>query len=142
MRKKSGRTPRLIAKPLTPAQLQRMIVGPRMHLHMLLSQRYEPEYAASIGEIFNVATTLAHFKGHAELQAEFDKAQDVMVKLIEDGRAPNAAEGTLLREAFNLADQWIGIQDTAVLTRAINYANKATAALRQAAAVSKSKQSQ
>jgi len=134
MRKKSGRIPRLIAKPLTPAQLQRMIVGPRMHLHMLLSQHYEHEYAASVGGIFNIATTLAHFKAHSELQAEFDKAQDVLVKLIEDGRAPDAAEGALLREAFNLADQWIGIQDTAVMTRAINYANKETAALRQAAA--------
>lgn len=134
MRKKSGRVPRLVAKPLTPAQLQRMVVGPRMHLHLLLSGCYEHEYAGSIGGLFNVATALAHFKGHVELQAVFDGAQDVLLQLMEDMRAPDDAESERLREAFNLADQWIGIQDTAILTRAINYANKEIAAQRQAAA--------
>lgn len=108
---------------------------------MLLSQHYEHEYAASIGGIFNIATALAHFKGNAELQSEFDGAQDVLVRLIEEGRAPDAEEGVQIREAFNLADQWIGIQDTAILTRAINYANKETAALRQAATAAKNAQS-
>lgn len=107
---------------------------------MLLSQRYEHEYAASIGGIFNIATIMAHFKGHNELQAEFDKAQGVLVNLIEDGRAPDAAEGAQLCNAFNLADHWIGIQDSAVLTRAINYANKETAALRQTATAIKTNQ--
>jgi len=124
MRKKSGRTPRSIAKPLTPAQLQKMIIGPRMHLHLLLSQCYEHEYAASIGGIFNIATTLAHFKKHDELQAEFDRAQEVLVNLITNERPPDAVESTLLRAAFNIADQWIGIQDTAILTRAMSYADR------------------
>lgn len=134
MRKKSGRIPRLVAKPLTPAQLQRMVVGPRMHLHLLLNGIYEHEYAASIGGLFNVATALAHFKGHAELQAVFDGAQEILVGLMRETRAPDDAEREPLREAFNLADQWIGIQDTAILTRAINYANKEIAAQRKAKA--------
>ena len=132
MRKKSARTPRLIAKPLPPNQLQRMIVGPRMHLQMLLSQSYDLHYAGSIGWIFNIAGTLAHFKGHVQLQAEFDAAQDVLAKLIEGGRPPNQEEANLLQKAFNLADQWIGSQDTAILTRTINHTNKAMALLQQA----------
>lgn len=107
---------------------------------MLLSERYEPEYVASVGNIFNIANTVAYFKGYAELQAKFEKAQDVLVKLIRDAHAPDVTEGALLREAFNLADQWISMHDTAILTRAINYANKQSVAHHRVAIAAKSQQ--
>ena len=110
-----------------------MMIGPRMHLHLLLAQSYDPAYAASIGGIFNIATSLAHFKAHVELQAEFDAAQDLLVRLIEGNRPPDNEESTQLRNAFNLADQWISIQNTALLTRAISFVNKETGRLRQRA---------
>lgn len=55
---KSGRTPRLVAKLLTPSQLKRMVDGLRMHLHLLINGCYEHEYAASVGGIFNIANAL------------------------------------------------------------------------------------
>jgi hypothetical protein len=127
MRKKSKRIVRPSAKPLTPKQRSDIIIGPRIHLHQLLSQHYDISYICSVAGVFNIAGILALQLERADLQPHFEAAQELILKLIHDKRAPTEEEAPLLRDAFNIADEWLSIQNTADLTRALIYSDREVA---------------
>ena len=131
MRKRSKRKPVSIAKPLTTGQHDSIVFAPRAHLSMLLGQSYEYDYAASIAGLLNLSVILAHLQNQAELKARFITAQQVMFLLITESRPPDEPEGSILREALNLADCYIGLQNTVEMTRAIKYSERQIAMLKQ-----------
>ncbi|MFZ3037945.1 MAG: hypothetical protein WA112_11855 [Rugosibacter sp.] len=124
MRKKSKRTIRLVAKPLTAKQKADIVIAPRMHLQMLLAGQYDVDYACSLAGVFNLSGALCHLYGRNELEQTFDVAQEFIVCLIREERAPTDDEGQSLAEAFNLADAWITMQNTASLMKAVDYVER------------------
>ncbi|MFZ2972956.1 MAG: hypothetical protein WA049_09965 [Ferribacterium limneticum] len=125
MRKKSKRTIRLVAKPLTAKQKADIVIAPRMHLQMLLAGHYDVDYACSLAGVFNLSGALCHLYGRNELEQTFDVAQELIVCLIRECRAPTDDEGQSLAEAFNLADAWITMQNTTSLMKAVDYVERA-----------------
>ena len=123
MRKMSKRAARPIARPLTPKERVDFMIGPRLHLQMLLNQHYSLPYICSLVGIFNVSEVLALLLERPDLQVHFASAQEVVLQLAEQNRAPTATEGALLRDAFNISDALIGLQNTATIARAMHYAN-------------------
>lgn len=124
MRKKNKRTIRLIAKPLTAKQKADIVIAPRMHLQMLLAGQYDVDYACSLAGVFNLSGVLSHMYERNDLEQTFDLAQEIIVCLIRDGRAPTGDEGQSLAEAFNLADAWITMQNTVSLMKAVDYMDR------------------
>ena len=124
MRKKSKRTIRPVAKPLTAKQKADIVIAPRMHLQMLLAGQYDVDYACSLAGVFNLSGALCHLYGRNELEQTFDVAQELIVCLIREVRAPKGDEGQSLAEAFNLADAWITMQNTASLMKAVDYVER------------------
>lgn len=124
MRKKSKRTIRPVAKPLTAKQKADIVIAPRLHLQMLLAGQYDVDYACSLAGVFNLSGALCHLYGRNELEQTFDLAQELIVCLIREGRAPTDGEGQSLAEAFNLADAWITMQNTATLMKAVDYVDR------------------
>lgn len=121
MRKKSKRTIRLVAKPLTAKQKADIVIAPRMHLQMLLAGQYEVDYACSLAGVFNLSGALSRMYERNDLEQTFDLAQELIVCLIREERAPRDDEGQSLSEAFNLADAWITMQNTSTLMKAVDY---------------------
>ena len=119
MRKKSKRTIRPVAQPLSAKQKARIFIGPRLHFQMLLAQQYNISYISSVAGIFNFAAVIAYMKDRMDLLATFDAAQDLILVLIEESRPPSETEIPSLTEAFNLADSWIEMQNTATLSKAL-----------------------
>jgi hypothetical protein len=119
MRKKSKRTIRPVAQPLSAKQKADIFIGPRLHFQMLLAQQYDITYVCSVAGIFNFAAVIAHMKDRMDLLATFDAAQDLILMLIEESRPPKETEVPKLRDAFNLADSWIEMQNTATLSKAL-----------------------
>lgn len=124
MRKKSKRTIRPVAKPLTAKQKADIVIAPRMHLQMLLAGQYDVDYACSLAGVFNLSGALCYLYGRNELEETFDVAQELIVCLIREGRAPTDDEGRSLAEAFNLADAWITMQNTTSLMKAVDYVER------------------
>ena len=118
---------RPIAKPLTPKQRADILIAPRLHLHMLLTQHYDIAYICSVAGVFNIAGILALQLDRNDLQPYFEAAQEIILKLIEAKRTTADAEAPVLRDGFNLADEWISIQNTADLTKAIMYSDREVA---------------
>ncbi|PKO39590.1 MAG: hypothetical protein CVU33_04445 [Betaproteobacteria bacterium HGW-Betaproteobacteria-6] len=124
MRKKSKRTLRPVAKPLTAKQKADIVIAPRMHLQMLLAGQYDVDYACSLAGVFNLSGVLSHMYERNDLEQTFDLAQEIIVCLIREGRAPTGDEGQSLAEAFNLADAWITMQNTVSLMKAVDYMDR------------------
>lgn len=124
MRKKSKRTLRPVAKPLTAKQKADIVIAPRMHLQMLLAGQYDVDYACSLAGVFNLSCVLSHMYERNDLEQTFDLAQEIIVCLIREGRAPTGDEGQSLAEAFNLADAWITMQNTVSLMKAVDYMDR------------------
>lgn len=124
MRKKNKRTIRPIAKLLTAKQKADIVIAPRMHLQMLLAGQYDVDYAYSLAGVFNLSGVLSHMYERNDLEQTFDLAQEIIVYLIREGRAPKGDEGQSLAEAFNVADAWITMQNTVSLMRAVDYMDR------------------
>ncbi|MGB4062450.1 MAG: hypothetical protein WBK19_01360 [Azonexus sp.] len=124
MRKKSKRTLRPVVKPLTAKQKADIVIAPRMHLQMLLAGQYDVDYACSLAGVFNLSGVLSHMYERNDLEQTFDLAQEIIVCLIREGRAPTGDEGQSLAEAFNLADAWITMQNTVNLMKAVDYMDR------------------
>ena len=124
MRKKSKRTLRPVAKPLTAKQKADIVIAPRMHLQMLLAGQYDVDYACSLAGVFNLSGVLSHMYERNDLEQTFKLAQELIACLIREGRAPTGGEGQSLAEAFNLADTWITMQNTVSLMKAVDYMDR------------------
>lgn len=104
------------------------MIAPRLHLELLLNEVYELSYLSSLAGVFNLASVLAHLHRNAPLQANFDTAQKILITLIEKQRLPIPEEGSILRQAFNQADSYIGLQNTVSMAKAIQYSDAEHAA--------------
>lgn len=124
MRKKCKRVIRPIARPLTPKEKVDFLIGPRLHLQMLLSQQYALHYTCSVAGFFNFSEVLAFLLRRPDLQPHFASAQEIVLQLIAQERPPLASEGVVLCEIFNLADRFIAMQDTLTMARAMRHANR------------------
>lgn len=131
MRKKSSRSPRAVAKFLSPVQQCHFVIGPRIHLELLLAGTFDFTYVCSVGGFLNIAGSAAHFKGSMDVLAEVHKGQYVVQKLFECGRVPDEDEACILRGALNTADRWLVGLDTAILAKAINSCERETAFARK-----------
>jgi len=124
MRKKNKRIIRPVAKPLTAKQKAEIVIAPRMHLQMLLAGQYDVDFACSLAGVFNLSGVLSHMYERNDLEQTFDLAQELIVCLIREERAPADDERQLLAEAFNLADAWITMQNTVTLMKAVDYVER------------------
>lgn len=91
---------------------------------MLLAGQYDVDYAYSLAGVFNLSGVLSHMYERNDLEQTFDLAQEIIVCLIREGRAPKGDEGQSLAEAFNLADAWITMQNTVSLMKAVDYMDR------------------
>jgi translation initiation factor 2B subunit (eIF-2B alpha/beta/delta family) len=85
-------------------------------------------YLKSVAGVFNIVGVLAHMHRNGQLQGNVDTAQQVLLGLIEEKRPPTPEEATLLRQVFNQADRYIGIQNTVSMAKAIRYTDREIAA--------------
>lgn len=120
--------PRPVAKLLTPAQHADLMIAPRLHLELILRHTVDMHYLQSIAGVFNIVGVLAHMHRNAPLQDNIDAAQQVLLGLIEGKRPPTPDEANLLRQVFNQADRYIGLQNTIALAKAIRYSDREIAA--------------
>jgi hypothetical protein len=94
------------------------------HGRTVTAGQYDVDYACSLAGVFNLSGALCHLYGRNELEQTFDVAQELIVCLIREERAPTDDEGQSLAEAFNLADAWITMQNTASLMKAVDYVER------------------
>jgi hypothetical protein len=127
MRKRCKRAARPIARPLTLKERVDFMIGPRLHLQMLLSQHFALPYICSLVGVFNISEVLACQLERPDLLANFAAAQELILELVEQNRAPTVGEGALLRNAFNISDALIVRQNTLTIARAMQQANHALA---------------
>ena len=124
MRKKCHRNTREVARRLTPQQNADLLLGPRLHLHMLLVQKYDLTYVCSIAWVFNIAVVLAFEADRRDLLRFFIPVQDIVLILMNEMRGPTTNEGDELRNAFNVADHWFGLQNVQRIAMATKYASQ------------------
>jgi len=130
MRKKSSRSPRVVAKFLSPVQQCHFVIGPRIHLNLLLAGTFDFAYVCSVGGFLNIAGSAAHIKGYTDIVAEIHSGQYVVQKLFELGKGPDEVEACTLLRALNIADRWLVGLDTAILAKAITACERETASAR------------
>jgi hypothetical protein len=131
MRKKSSRSPRAVAKLLSPVQQCHFVIGPRIHLELLLAGKFDLTYVGSVGGFLNIAGSAAHIKGCTDVLAEIHRGQNVVQKLFERGSGPDEDEACVLRGAMNIADHWLVGLDTAILSKAIGSCERETVFIRK-----------
>ena len=124
MRKRAKRVVRPISSLITPAQHAELMLIPRVHLEMVLTQVIDPNYQQSVLGVFNLGVALCHLRNKVQLQGPFEAAQGVMVALIKEARCPTREESVLLTQCFNLADRTIGVQSKASMVRAIEFVDQ------------------
>jgi len=127
VRKKNPRKPRPVAKLLSPAQHDRLIVGPRLHLTLLCSGQGTREHAVTVAATFNIGIALAHLSKNTTFQNLFENAQKRLLGALTPSDTIRLPEdvGTDLKVAFNKLDRYIGIQNDRALFRAIEFINRA-----------------
>lgn len=121
MRKSCKRVIRHTATLITPAQHDELLLGPRLHLQMLVDGHAELPYLYSVAGVFNIAVALSHLQSNGHAQAQFGTAQEMVFNLIREKRAPIPEESSLLVAAINAASALLRRQTTSNLTRAIAY---------------------
>jgi len=77
--------------------------------------------------VFNIASALSHLRNKLQIRNPYDGARIPMIDLIRGARSPSREESDLLRQYFNQADRYLGIQSTAMLLRAIELVERMTA---------------
>ena len=127
MRKRCKRVSRPVSTLITPAQHMALMLEPRMHLELILSQTVDLDYQRSVLGVFNLAAALAFLQSKPQIQNQFEAAQRVMSLLIQGARGPSPEEGDFLRLSFNQADRHFGIQSGATLARALDVVDQARA---------------
>ena len=127
MRKRCKRVSRPVSTLITPAQHMALMLKPRMHLELILSQTIDLDYQRSVLSVFNLAAALAFLQNKPQTQSQFEAAQRVMSLLIQGARGPSPEEGDFLRLSFNQADRHFGIQSGAALARALDVVDQARA---------------
>ena len=127
MRKRCKRVSRPVSTLITPAQHMALMLKPRMHLELILSQTIDLDYQRSVLSVFNLAAALAFLQNKPQTQSQFEAAQRVMSLLIQGARSPSSEEGDFLRQSFNQADRHFGIQSGAMLVRAFEIVDQAGA---------------
>lgn len=119
MRKRCNRASRPVSALITPDQHASLILRPRLHLEMLLAPVVDVDYQYSVLSVFDLAFALAHLQNKPQAQMQFEAAQKVLIRLIKEARGPSQDEGKILCQCFNQADYYFGIQNTAILVRAV-----------------------
>ena len=123
MRKRCKRISRPDSVPIHPYEHTDLMLGSRLHLEMVLTQPAVLDYMYSVMGIFNIAFALAYLQNNSHVLHQFEVAQMSLMGLIQEKRSPNQDEGNSLRQYFNQADRYIGIQNRATLVRAIGLVN-------------------
>lgn len=95
------------------------MLGPRLHLDLLMAGTIEVVYLQSVQRILDTACILAHQLNRPDLMPCLEAALNVIIQLTEKNRTLNGEEQATLRDGFNLAEAWIGLQTTVVLNRAM-----------------------
>lgn len=119
MRKHCNRSRRAVSALISPNQHASLILRPRLHLEMLLTQVVDVDYQYSVLSVFDLAFALAHLQNKSQAQMQFEAAQKILIRLIKEARGPSQEEGNFLCQRFNQADHYFGIQNTAILVRAV-----------------------
>ncbi len=124
MRARCKRTPRDTGPRLTGAEQVSIMIGPRMHLDLLLSGSFEREYLHSVMGVLNVAVAAAYGARNAVLQKELERGSACMATLLGEDRLPNQEEGALILACFNKAGRYISRQSRERLAAAILFVDE------------------
>lgn len=112
---------------ITPADHERLMILPRIHLNQVLEGCLEREYLVTVAGVFNIVIALANIQEKPERQAFFERGQSVVLKMIQTQTAPDEASLAILLESFNRADRYIGIQQTRHIHRATQLVDRTIA---------------
>lgn len=91
---------------------------------MVLTQPAVLDYLYSVMGVFNIAFAVAYLQKDFPNKQQFTSAQIILMRLIEEHRSPDQDVGNSLRQCFNQADRYIGIQNRVSLLRAIEFTNQ------------------
>lgn len=116
--------PHRLQTRLTVTEAAKLLVIPRMHLNQLMSGIFEPEYAATLGTIMNLAVALADWHKKEHLIGPFERGQVIVARLLMDKRPPSADEASELAIYFDAADRFICQQRKVILAKAISYVER------------------
>lgn len=105
---------------LAPAECVNLMLAPRLHLEMLLTQeKLDPYYLISVVGVFNVATALAYLYKDKRSIALYDSVQHTVLAVAKDAEdTPENRDH--LRRVFNIAEAYILAQRKTDVLRGIN----------------------
>lgn len=132
MRKRCKRVPRPVSLLITPSQHMGLVLVPRMHLEMMLTQTVNMHYQRSVLGMFDLAVALAILQNKPQTRDRFEMARQIMYLLIHGSRKPDVKEADFLCRSFNQADQYFGIQSRAMLIRAFDFVDMMIADYKEA----------
>lgn len=124
MSKSSKNRVKRIAQPaanrLTEPEMVDIMLGPHLHLEMLLGEcTPNPYYLASIVGVFNVATALSYLHKDKRSIRLYEATQLSLRDIAQSGVvAPETA--ARLKKVLGIADKYIEVQSKADVLRAIN----------------------
>ncbi len=108
------------ASRLSPAESVNLMLAPRLHLEMLISQEaLNSYYLISVVGVFNVATALAYLYKDKRSIALYESVQRTVLAMAREG-ADSTENREHLRRVFNIAEAYILAQRKTDVLRAIN----------------------
>lgn len=109
-----------VASRLTEPEMIDIMLGPYLHLEMLLGQREpDPYYLASVVGVFNVATALSYLHKDKRSIRLYEAIQLTLRDIAQSGAA-TPETGARLKKVLGIADKYIEVQSKADVLRAIN----------------------
>ena len=120
MRKRYKRITQFVSFQISQGQHTDLVLKPRIHLELLLTEAVNVHYQRSVLGVFDLAVALADLQGDRQTQDRFVAAQRVMYQLIYAGRSPGPQEADFLCQSFNQADHIFGRQSHTSFARALD----------------------
>ena len=127
MRKRSKRVVRPVSTLISESQHSKLMLSPRMHFQLMLTQPPNADYQFSVLGVFNIAVAISHLQKKRQTQQTYENAQIVLMRLIQESRIPTYEEREFLTTCFNSADWMIGIQNRTSLVNAIKFVDQCIA---------------
>ncbi len=127
VRKRNPRVRREASPLLSPKQLERIIIAPRMHLTLLCAGQGTREHVVTVAATFNVGIALAHLSKNGALQNLFENAQKLLFGALTPGEDIVMPEEVAMeiKAGFNQLDRYIGVQHAGALIKAIEFIDRA-----------------
>lgn len=131
---KSARKPRPVGRLLTPAQVDQIVLQPRIHLQLLCLGSGNALMAQNVAAFFNLGAALAFLRKDTARTNMIHLGQDALLEPVRE--ANGDLEKTLvyrdeaieiMRKTFNMIEGWISLQNNIQMLAAVDVVDKVQA---------------